>query len=85
MTLSVVQSMTEALSAPRNVLVRFRLGQIFGEPGAVAQHQAIVREMFRALDVAKQPGEVIESPYRWKREAYPPPVGVAARPEVGEG
>ena len=78
-TLSVVQSMTEALPAPRNVFLRFRLGQVFGEPGAVGQHQAVLREMLRAVDVATHPGDVIEAPYRWKRETYPPPVGVTAK------
>jgi D-proline reductase (dithiol) PrdB len=78
-TLSVVQSMTEATPAPRNVLLRFRLGQVFGEPEAVGQQQAVLREMLRALDAATEPGQVVEAPYRWKREKYPPPVGVAAR------
>ena len=80
-TLSVVQSMTEATPAPRNVLLRFRLGQVFGEPGAIGQQQAVLREMLRAVDVATRPGEVIEAPYRWKRETYPPPVGVTTKSE----
>lgn len=83
-TLSVVRSMTEALPAPRNVLLRFRLGQVFGEPGAVGQQQAVLREMLCAMDAATVPGAVIESSLRWKRETYPPPVGVAVHPQVGE-
>ena len=78
-TLSVVQSMTEATPAPRNVLVRFRLGQLFGEPGAVGQQQAVLRAMLKAVDGATHPGAVIQLPYRWKRESYPAPVGLAAR------
>jgi len=73
--------MTEATPAPRNVLLRFRLGQVFGEPGAIGQQQAVLREMLRAVDVAIRPGEVIEAPYRWKRETYPPPVGVTTKAE----
>lgn len=69
--------MTEALPAPRNVFVRFRLGQVFGEPGNVAQQQAVVREMLRVAETATQAGEVVRLPFRWKREVYPPPVGRA--------
>lgn len=79
-TASVVRSMTDALPAPRNVFVRFRLGQVFGEPGNVAQQQALVRAMLRAVSEIREPGGVIELPYRWKREQYPPPVGVRAEP-----
>jgi D-proline reductase (dithiol) PrdB len=52
------------------VLVRFRLGQTFGEPGAVVQQRALVRDMLRALRTADQSGHVIELPYRWKRDTY---------------
>jgi D-proline reductase (dithiol) PrdB len=74
-TLSVVRSMTDATPAPRNVFLRFRLGQVFGEPGAVGQQQAILRLLLEAVTTATSPGDVIEAPYRWKRETYPPPVG----------
>jgi D-proline reductase (dithiol) PrdB len=74
-TMSVVENMTRALPAPRNVLVRFRLGQIFGEPGHVAQQQAVLRAALGACDTIRQSGEVVVLPYRWKRERYPGPVG----------
>jgi hypothetical protein len=74
-TVSVVQNMTEALPAPRNVLVRYRLGQVFGEPGNVAQQQAVLRATLAALETVTQSGGVVELPYRWKRHAYPNPVG----------
>jgi D-proline reductase (dithiol) PrdB len=77
-TLSVVRSMTEATPAPRNVLVRFRLGQVFGEPHNVAQQQAVLRAALDALGTIETPGGVVELPYRWRREEYPPPVGVRA-------
>ncbi len=78
-TLSVVQSMTEATPAPRNVFVRFRLGQVFGEPGAIGQQQAVLRAMLGAVESATHPGVAIQLPYRWKRGSYPPAVGTAAR------
>ncbi len=72
MTVSVVPSATEALPAPRNVVVRFRLGQIFGEPDRVAQQHTIVRDSLRAIEGISETGGRIDLPYRWKREEYPP-------------
>lgn len=77
-TLSVVRSMTDATPAPRNVFLRFRLGQVLGEPGAVAQQQAVLRSALGAVETIGQTGGVIELPYRWRRDVYPPPVGVPA-------
>lgn len=74
-TLSVVRSMTEATPAPRNVLVRFRLGQVLGEPGNVAQQQAVLRAALDAVSAPSESGATIELPFRWRRETYPPPVG----------
>jgi hypothetical protein len=68
--------MTEATPAPRNVFVRFRLGQVFGEPHAVAQQQAVLRSVLESVEQIVAPGGVRELPYRWKRETYPPPVGM---------
>jgi D-proline reductase (dithiol) PrdB len=59
------------------VFLRFRLGQVFGEPGDVAQQQAVLRRALAAVEEVRETGGVIELPYRWKRERYPPPVGVA--------
>lgn len=69
-TVSVVRQATRALPAPRNVLVRFRLGQVFGEPGHRAQQRTILRDALRALDTVIEPGGIVELPYRWKRETY---------------
>jgi D-proline reductase (dithiol) PrdB len=74
-TISVVQNMTQALPAPRNVLVRYRLGQIFGEPDHPAQQQAVLRATLGALETITESGGIVELPYRWKRHAYPDPVG----------
>jgi hypothetical protein len=74
-TVSVVRSMTQATPGPRNVFVPFRLGQVFGEPGAVAQQQAVLRAVLEAVTEIDEPGGVRDLPFRWKRERYPPPVG----------
>lgn len=74
-TASVVRSMTEATPGPRNAFVPFRLGQVFGEPGAVAQQQAVLRAVLESAFAVTEPGGVHELPFRWKRGEYPEPVG----------
>ncbi len=70
MTVSVVRNMTDALPAPRNVLVKFRLGQVFGEPGREAQQRTIVRASLAVLDEITESGAAVELPYRWRQEVY---------------
>ncbi|MDH3455736.1 MAG: hypothetical protein OER90_02745 [Gemmatimonadota bacterium] len=84
-TLSVVRSMTDALPAPRNVFVRFRLGQVLGEPGHVDQQQAVLRDTLHAVDRIAQTGAVIDLPYRWKRDTYPLSVGVTSGATAQQG
>ena len=69
-TLSVIGGMTESLPAPRNLLVRFRMGQVFGEPHCVAQQRTILLEALGALATMREPGAIVTLPYRWKRETY---------------
>lgn len=77
--LGVVRSMLDAAPAPRNVFVPFRLGQVLGEPGNVAQQQAVLRAALRAVTQVAEPGGVLELPFRWKRGTYPAPVGTTGQ------
>lgn len=72
-TLSVLPGATEALPAPRNVVVRFRLGQVFGEPQRVDQQHTILADALRALSEIRESGGRRDLPYRWKRHAYAKP------------
>lgn len=69
-TVGVVRSAMDAAPAPRNVFVPFRLGQIFGEPGAAAQQRTVLRDALAAVESIDEPGGFVALPYRWKRETY---------------
>jgi len=62
--------MTEQTPGPRNVFVKFRLGQVFGEPGHAAQQRAVLRDALGAVERVQEAGAVLELPYRWKRDVY---------------
>jgi len=72
--LSVLPAATANTPAPRNVVVRFRLGQVLGEPGAVVQQRRVLWDALGAFAVITRPGGVIELPYRWKRSTYVDPL-----------
>lgn len=71
--IGVLRGALEELPAPRNVLVRYRLGQVFGEPGRRAQQLAVLRDALAAVEAIGEPGGLVELPYRWKRDDVPAP------------
>jgi hypothetical protein len=72
--LSVLPEATAKTPAPRNVVVRFRLGQLLGEPGAVVQQRRVLWDALGAFALIATPGGVIELPYKWKRSTYVDPL-----------
>jgi hypothetical protein len=52
----------------------WHFGQALGEPGNVNQQRTVLRELFSLARVAPSPGLVVELPYQWKRQTYPPVV-----------
>lgn len=73
-TLSVVREASVRSPAPRNVFVPFRLGQIFGAPGADVQQRVILMDALTALAPWSTPGAILDLPYRWKRSVYRDPL-----------
>jgi len=68
--ISIVRKFTEAVKPPRTIFLRWPFGHPLGEPRNVLQQRAVLSEAFFALYSIKTPGEIIDIPYRWKREVY---------------
>ena len=73
-TLSVVRDASVRCPAPRNVFVPFRLGQVFGEPGAAVQQRAILVDVLAAFGRLRDPGDILDLPYRWRRGTFRDPL-----------
>lgn len=69
-SISIVRRFTEEIKPPRAVFLRWPLGHPLGEPFKVKQHMTVLRRVFDALRDIKEPGTIIDLPYRWKREDY---------------
>ncbi len=67
---SIVREYSEKVKPPRTVFLRWPFGHPFGLPFNVAQQRVVLAEAFRALLTIKEPGAIIDLPYRWRRETY---------------
>ncbi|NPV58443.1 MAG: hypothetical protein HPY75_02125 [Actinobacteria bacterium] len=68
--LSLNREISEKIGAPRTLYLRYPYGAPLGEPGDVNQQRAILKDMFQALKTIKEPGTIIDLPYRWRRERF---------------
>jgi hypothetical protein len=71
-SLSLNRELSEKIGAPRTLYLRYPYGAPLGEPGNVNQQRAILRDMFAALENIKEPGTIIDLPYRWRRDTFTP-------------
>ena len=70
--LALVREVAVATRAPRLLFVRWPFGHALGEPGQVEQQRTVLRDMLSMARRASRPGVVVDLPYRWRRETYPP-------------
>lgn len=68
--ISIVREYTEKVKPPRTIFLRWPFGHPLGEPFNITQQRAVLTEAFRALYSIKTPGEIIDVPFKWKREHY---------------
>jgi len=68
--ISIVREYSEKVKPPRTVYLRWPFGHPVGEPGNILQQRAVVLEALRALYQIKEPGTIIDLPFRWRRENY---------------
>ena len=68
--ITIVREYSEKVQPPRTVFLRWPFGHPLGEPGNSAQQRAVVLETLRALYQIKEPGTIVDLPFRWRREKY---------------
>jgi D-proline reductase (dithiol) PrdB len=70
--LSLNRELSEKIGAPRTLYLRYPYGAPLGEPGNRNQQRTILKDMFMALQTMKEPGTIIDLPYRWRRDTFSP-------------
>ena len=68
--ISIVREYTQDVRPPRSIFLRWPFGHPLGEPFNEAQQHAVLREAFGALYSIREPGGIIDVPFRWRREHY---------------
>jgi len=68
--ISIVREFTEKVKPPRTIFLRWPFGHPLGKPFNVAQQRTVLFEAFRALYAIQIPGEIVDLPFRWRRESY---------------
>jgi hypothetical protein len=67
---SIVRKYSETVKPPRTIFLKWPFGHPFGEPFNAAQQRVVLAEALRALYKIQEQGEIIDMPYRWRRERY---------------
>jgi hypothetical protein len=57
---------TEKVKVPRAIFLEFPLGHPLGKSFDQEQQKMILLDTFRAIESIKEPGVIIELPYKWK-------------------
>jgi hypothetical protein len=70
--LALVREVARAARAPRLLYLHWPFGHALGEPGRPEQQRTVLRDMLSMARRAPRPGLVVDLPYRWRRETYPP-------------
>jgi hypothetical protein len=65
-----VREYSYKVKPPRTVFLHWPFGHPLGEPFNTAQQRTVLAGAFRALCSIATPGEIIDLPYRWRRERY---------------
>jgi hypothetical protein len=70
--LALVREVAVEVRAPRMLYLHWPYGHAMGEPGNVEQQRAILHDLLSMARTAPRPGLLVDLPYRWRRETYPP-------------
>lgn len=68
--ISLVRKFTEKVKPPRTIFLKWPFGHPLGEPFHKEQQRAVLTRAFDALYGIREPGEIVDVPFRWRREKY---------------
>ncbi len=68
--ISLVREISERVKPPRTYFLRYPFGHSMGEPFNLNQQMSIMRDCLELLRSAVEPGIIVNSPYRWRRQRF---------------
>jgi hypothetical protein len=70
--LAQVKELAVLVKAPRMLYLHWPFGHALGESNNRDQQRTILHDAFSLARTAPRPGLIVELPYQWKRQVYPP-------------
>ncbi len=70
--LALTKELAVLVKAPRMLYLHWPFGHALGEPNNRDQQRTVLHDAFSLARDAPTPGLIVELPYRWKQEVYPP-------------
>ena len=68
--ISLAREISERVRPPRTLFLRYPFGHPFGEPGHTSQQRRIFSDLLDLFTTVQEPGTIVDSPYRWRREKF---------------
>jgi len=68
--ISIERKFTEQTRPPRAIFLKWPYGHPLGEPGNIKQQRAVLDKALELLETAREPGMIVDIPWRWKKETY---------------
>ncbi len=68
--LSIIRSFSEKVRPPRTLFLEWAFGHPLGRPFNRDQQRAVCVEAFKALCAIRQPGDIVDIPFKWDRQCY---------------
>ena len=65
LSMTSARDITESVMPPRAVFLNFPLGHETGKPHQPDLQRSIIKDALRAVEILKEPGTIIDLPYRW--------------------
>lgn len=70
--LALVKELAALVKAPRMIYLHWPFGHALGEPDNREQQRTVLHDAVSLARAAPGPGLIVELPYHWRREVYPP-------------
>jgi D-proline reductase (dithiol) PrdB len=69
-SITLLREVSESLRVPRAYYVPYPFGHALGEPLRLNQQRAVFHAALDLLETAREPGTIVDSPFRWRRTRF---------------
>ena len=70
MGISISRRVSESVNPPRTYYLKYPFGHAMGEVFNRNQQKQIFLDCLKILETATEPGKIIDSKYRWKKNKF---------------